>query len=98
MATSAASVCTHLDQIRNVEPQMTGCAGCMALGQSWVQLRMCMSCGHAGCCDSSKGRHASAHFHQTRHPLVRSFRSGDDWAWCYVDEVYLRPAPRARAA
>ena len=101
MSTSTSTLsdqCSHLDQIRNVDAQTTGCAECMASGDTWVQLRKCMTCGHVGCCDSSKNKHATQHFHATRHPVMQSFRSGDDWAWCYVDETYLRPVPRIKAA
>jgi uncharacterized UBP type Zn finger protein len=63
------------------------------MGDSWVHLRLCLSCGHVGCCDSSKNKHASKHSRRSHHPLVRSEEPGEDWAWCYVDEVFLEPAP-----
>jgi len=91
--------CRHVDQVRNVTPQTPeGCEECLKSGDTWVQLRECLVCGHIGCCDSSKNKHATQHFHATRHPVMRSYRSGDDWAWCYVDEQYLRPVPQPRAA
>ncbi len=58
----------------------------------WVHLRMCQSCGHVGCCDNSVGKHATAHHHETGHPVIRSVEPGEDWSWCYVDEVIWRPA------
>jgi uncharacterized UBP type Zn finger protein len=80
--------CGHVEQIREVTPSTTeGCTDCLATGGRWVHLRECLSCGHVGCCDSSPNRHASAHFAQTRHPVMRSFEPGEDWRWCFVDEV-----------
>jgi len=61
----------------------------LKIGDSWVQLRLCLTCGHVGCCDSSKNKHARAHFRKTRHPIIQSFQSGDDWRWCYVHEAYV---------
>ncbi len=85
--------CSHLDQIRDVQPQTPGvCGECVRLGDSWVHLRLCLTCGHVGCCDSSPNRHATAHFRSTGHPLVQSHEPGEDWIWCYVDEVTLEPA------
>jgi len=81
--------CTHRDQIRDVRPNSQGCEECMKLGERWVQLRMCLSCGHVGCCDSSRHRHATAHFHATGHPVMRSIEPGEGWRWCYVDRVML---------
>lgn len=62
------------------------------MGDSWVHLRICLVCGHVGCCDSSKNKHATQHFHESGHPIVASFQPGEEWAWCYVDEVYIAPA------
>ncbi|HWV38217.1 MAG TPA: UBP-type zinc finger domain-containing protein [Vulgatibacter sp.] len=81
--------CRHLSQIRHVGPRAAGCEECLATGQEWVSLRLCLSCGHVGCCDSSPGRHARAHHEQSKHPIIRSFGAGDDWAWCYPDESFL---------
>ena len=82
--------CDHLDTIRNVTPTTAnGCTECLKSGDEWVHLRLCLSCGHVGCCDSSKNKHATRHFHQTKHPIIRSFEQGEDWMWCYVDEVTL---------
>ena len=82
--------CTHLDQIRDVTPASQGCADCIALGDTWVHLRMCMTCGYVGCCNDSKNIHAARHYKETGHPIVRSIEPGEDWLWCYVDEVGLR--------
>lgn len=85
-----ATRCTHLDQIRRVEPGTPeGCAECLESGDSWVHLRLCLSCGHVGCCDSSPNRHATAHYHETAHPIVRSFEPGEDWGYCYPDDLML---------
>ena len=84
--------CTHLDTIGPVTPSAEGCEECLRLGQPWVHLRLCLACGHMGCCDNSPGRHATKHFHATEHPLIQSAQPGEDWIWCYVDEVALEPA------
>ncbi len=88
MARAQAS-CSHLGEIRPVKPSGNGCKECLEMGDTWVHLRECLSCGHIGCCDSSKNKHATKHFHQSKHPIVRSFEPGEDWRWCYVDEVFL---------
>jgi len=83
--------CSHLDQIDlDVEPSTTeGCTDCLAIGGTWVHLRMCLTkgCGHVACCDDSPNRHATAHFHATGHPVITSREPGESWLWCYVDEV-----------
>jgi len=81
--------CTHKDQIQNVQPSANDCEECLKMGDTWVHLRECLSCGHVGCCDSSKNKHATAHFHDSGHPIVASFQPGEDWRWCYVDEVLV---------
>jgi len=83
--------CTHLDQIHEVTASADGCEDCLRTGGSWVHLRLCMSCGHVGCCDNSPGRHATAHFHKSKHPIMKTFEPGERWGWCYVDEVELDP-------
>ena len=78
----------HLAQIRPVRvrtPQ--GCEECLSLGTAWVHLRLCLTCGHVGCCDSSVHKHATAHFHESLHPVMRSFEPGEAWRWCFVHEV-----------
>ena len=82
-----ADTCTHLTEVEPVSPSAEGCEDCLRMGGRWVHLRMCQSCGHVGCCDSSPNRHATAHYNGTHHPLVRSFEPGEDWWWCYVDEL-----------
>ncbi|HTV64370.1 MAG TPA: UBP-type zinc finger domain-containing protein [Bryocella sp.] len=81
--------CEH---VKHADPKVTpsgdGCAECLQTGQRWVQLRMCMVCGHVGCCDSSPGRHARNHFHDTGHPVMQPHQSGD-WKWCYVHDAYV---------
>ena len=90
--------CEHLKGLSasDFPPPRTpeGCEECLASGGRWVHLRECAECGHVGCCDSSPGKHATAHFRTTRHPVMRSFQPGEDWTWCYVDEAQgeLRPA------
>ncbi len=82
--------CTHQNEIRDVSPHELGiCKECHALGDSWVSLRMCLFCGNVGCCDSSKNKHATKHFTETAHPVMRSVTDGEDFSWCYVDKVYL---------
>ena len=83
--------CTHLDTIRPVTPSGSGCEECLKVGSPWVHLRLCLACGHVGCCDSSPNRHASKHSRATAHPLVKSFEPGENWLWCYVDQVMLEP-------
>jgi uncharacterized UBP type Zn finger protein len=82
-----AQECTHLDQIKVTSTDKDYCEECIKTGDPWVHLRMCLSCGHVGCCDSSPNKHASKHFKSSEHPLVRSIQPGETWVWCYVDEV-----------
>ena len=81
--------CSHLDEVRvtAVPANVRGCDECLRVGSSWVHLRMCQTCGTIGCCDDSPNRHATQHFHETSHPIIRSAEQGEDWTWCYVDEV-----------
>lgn len=79
--------CTHITQIKFTETDKHVCEDCIRTGDSWVHLRMCLECGHVGCCDSSKNKHATKHFHSSKHPLMRSIEPGEDWVWCYVDET-----------
>jgi hypothetical protein len=81
--------CTHLDQINDVEPSAEGCEECLQMGDTWVHLRECLTCGHVGCCNSSKNKHARMHAHAAGHPIVRSFEPGEDWRWCFVDEMLI---------
>ncbi len=86
---AAAPACTHLDQIEYLAPEteVAGCPQCMATGDRWVHLRMCQSCGHIGCCDNSPNRHASTHARDTGHPIMRSAEPGEDWSYCYLDDI-----------
>ncbi|HEY2854056.1 MAG TPA: UBP-type zinc finger domain-containing protein [Gemmatimonadaceae bacterium] len=94
-----ATTCTHLDQIRDVQPRTPqGCEECLKTHSRWVHLRLCLTCGHVGCCDNSPNKHATKHYHETHHPIIRSFEPNEDWGWCYVDELFLEPAPHARKA
>ena len=87
--------CSHLDTIEFARPpaDVPGCEDCLRIGGRWVHLRMCATCGHIGCCDSSPNRHATAHHHETGHPVVTSAEPGEDWSWCYVDELMFRLPP-----
>jgi uncharacterized UBP type Zn finger protein len=82
--------CPHVVMIRQVVPHTTmGCENCLRIGSGWVHLRLCLECGHVGCCDSSPNRHARAHAHSAGHPIVQSFEPGEDWRWCYVDARFV---------
>ena len=84
------SKCSHINLIKNVKPKtLDGCEECLKIGDKWVHLRLCLTCGHVGCCDNSKNKHATKHFHETKHPIIKSFEPGEDWKWCYVDEVFI---------
>jgi uncharacterized UBP type Zn finger protein len=87
----SVTACTHVDEIavRELPVEVEGCVDCLASGGKWLHLRICLSCGHVGCCDDSPSRHATAHYHETAHPIIRSLEPGEDWSWCYVDEVGL---------
>jgi uncharacterized UBP type Zn finger protein len=90
-----AQQCKHLAQVRDVEPKTPdGCEECLASGDEWVHLRLCLECGHVGCCDDSPNRHATKHFHKTNHPVMRSFEPGEDWGFCFVENLFIEPAPR----
>ncbi len=84
--------CTHLNQIRDVTPSAQGCEDCLKTGDTWVHLRECLVCGHVGCCDSSKNKHATRHFSVTGHPIMQSFEPGENWIYCFVDQVIMEPA------
>jgi uncharacterized UBP type Zn finger protein len=86
-----APVCTHLDEVAVLElpAEVAGCEDCLRTGGKWLHLRICLVCGHVGCCDDSPNRHATAHYHGTSHPIIRSLEPGEDWSWCYADQVAL---------
>jgi uncharacterized UBP type Zn finger protein len=99
-AAAGRASCVHVEQIRDVSPaDGAGCEQCLALGDTWVHLRMCMTCGKVGCCDSSKNTHAHRHAseHAPGHQIIRSLQPGEDWLWCFSDRVAVR-APRAARA
>jgi uncharacterized UBP type Zn finger protein len=85
----ATMICEHVEEIRDVEPSSDGCVECLQIGDDWVHLRLCLACGHVGCCDTSKNKHATKHFQKTHHTIVQSFEPGEDWRWCYVDQIML---------
>jgi Zn-finger in ubiquitin-hydrolases and other protein len=99
-----AIFCKHLSAIRDVVPSAPGCEECLKSGDPWLHLRICRTCGHVGCCDQSPNRHATKHFHATRHPIIEAYDPPEGWGWCYVDEVmfdlsgqltpHLGPIPR----
>jgi hypothetical protein len=92
-----AARCTHLDEVQDVKPSTPqGCEECLRTGMRWVHLRLCLECGHVGCCNQSQGKHATKHFLQTEHAVMRSFEPGEDWGWCYVDDLMIEPAPTPR--
>jgi uncharacterized UBP type Zn finger protein len=86
------TLCTHLDQVHitEVAGEVEGCEDCLKIGGTWVHLRMCQTCGHVGCCDSSPNRHATAHHRATAHPIVRSVQPGEEWSYCYLDDTVFR--------
>lgn len=81
--------CTHVGQIDAVTPHADGCEDCLKTGDTWFHLRLCMNCGYVGCCDDSKNKHATKHFYAKGHPIIKSFEPGEDWGWCYEDEMVL---------
>ena len=82
--------CKHVDEMEPVAPRTPeGCEECLKMGDRWMHLRLCETCGHVGCCDSSKNKHATKHFNATRHPIIKSLEPGEEWGWCYVDELFF---------
>jgi len=88
------ATCTHLDLGIDAAPSGTGCVECLAMGGRWLHLRRCAECGHIGCCDDSPNRHATAHFHSTEHPLIQSFEPGEEWFYCYADDLFFELSGR----
>ena len=82
--------CVHLDQVvKNVNPKTPeGCEECLQMGSTWVHLRLCLNCGHVGCCDQSTNKHGTKHFHSSGHPIIRSYEPGENWKWCFIDEIF----------
>ncbi|MCH7804430.1 MAG: UBP-type zinc finger domain-containing protein [Acidobacteria bacterium] len=91
----ALTTCDHLKQIKIIAKpdEVKGCDECLQIGSSWVEVRMCLTCGHVGCCDSSKHQHARNHYETTQHPIIQSVEPGQSWGWCYLDEEYLKELP-----
>jgi uncharacterized UBP type Zn finger protein len=91
------SECEHLRNARRrrvaVTPSGPGCAECLASGDDWVHLRLCLTCGHVGCCDNSKNKHATLHYHASGHPVIRSYEPGEEWGYCYRDDSYAESLP-----
>lgn len=85
--------CAHVAQVQAVTPSADGCEDCLRIGAQWLHLRLCLTCGHVGCCDDSPNRHATAHWHATQHPFIRSFEPGEEWSWCYPDELFFETSP-----
>lgn len=82
-----SKACRHLEFVKTSHQNTHGCEECLKMGDTWVHLRLCRTCGHVGCCDDSKNRHATKHFHATQHPIMTSIEPGEDWSWCYVDRL-----------
>lgn len=81
--------CDHLITAKDASARAEGCEECLEAGETWVELRRCLECGHIGCCDSSKNKHAGKHHHNTKHPVIQSFQPGEKWKWCYVDNISM---------
>ena len=81
--------CNHLDFVKTGHQNSHGCEECLKMGDIWVHLHLCRACGHVGCCDDSKNKHATKHFHATRHPIITSIEPGEDWSWCFIDELVM---------
>ena len=81
--------CHHLTLVKTNHRNTNGCEECLKTGDQWVHLRLCRTCGHVGCCDDSKNKHATKHFHATNHPIITSIEPGEDWSWCYVDQLAM---------
>jgi uncharacterized UBP type Zn finger protein len=82
-----SATCDHLEFVKTDQPGTRGCKECLAMGDTWVHLRLCRACGNVGCCDSSKNKHATKHFHASGHPIISSLEPGETWSWCYIDEL-----------
>lgn len=87
--------CEHLAEIRKVTPSADGCEDCLKIGSGWVHLRLCKICGHTGCCDNSPNRHATKHFHASSHSIIKSLEPGEEWGYCYPDDLFYETLPDA---
>jgi uncharacterized UBP type Zn finger protein len=83
--------CEQLSQVTDLKTSADGCEDCLKIGDEWVNLRLCLTCGKVGRCDNSKNKHATKHYHDTKHPAIVSFEEGENWMWCYEDEVMIKP-------
>jgi uncharacterized UBP type Zn finger protein len=81
--------CSHLKQVKDIKPELNVCEDCVEMGDDWVHLRICKICGYVGCCDNSKNKHATKHFHITQHPIIQSIEPGENWAYCYIDNMFF---------
>ena len=81
--------CQHIAKVHPLPPKTQGCEECLKMGDTWVHLRLCRECGHVGCCDDSKNKHATRHFRATGHPIITSIEPGENWSWCFVDRVVM---------
>ena len=86
--------CEHIAAILPVEPAAKGCVDCLKTGDTWVHLRLCKNCGYVGCCDSSPNRHATKHYSGSHHPIIGSLEPGEDWGYCYVDDMFFETLPK----
>ncbi|MEO8739593.1 MAG: UBP-type zinc finger domain-containing protein [Casimicrobiaceae bacterium] len=84
-----AETCEHYAALQPVTSRANGCEECLAIGATWTELRVCLNCGHVGCCEDSKHAHALKHFNATAHPMIASYERGDTWSWCYVHRRYM---------
>ena len=85
--------CLHMKNLKPVKPRANGCEECLKMRESWVHLRLCLSCGHVGCCDDSKNKHATQHARSTQHPVIKSLVPGEEWGYCYPDEQFFESLP-----
>jgi hypothetical protein len=86
--------CEHFKEIKAVTPSADGCEDCLKIGGQWVHLRLCETCGHVGCCDNSPNRHATKHYHASDHPIIKSYEPGEDWGYCYPDDIFYESLPQ----
>lgn len=88
--------CVHLGEIKDVTPSADGCEDCLKIGSGWLHLRLCLICGHVGCCDNSPNRHATKHFHATDHSMIKSLEPGEEWGYCYPDDLFYETLPDSK--
>lgn len=91
MANNATASCAHISQVnQNIDGKTKGCEECEKTGSEWVHLRLCLTCGHVGCCDSSVNKHGTKHYQETTHPIIKSYEPGENWKWCYEDKIFMK--------